>query len=297
MHSGKISLNSDIYMENNFMNIWIPCPFERPIAITAFYTAFKRQCGQDFSFEGEIHNFWEVVCVINGTVGVAADSDVYKVPAGRMIIHRPMEFHRIWAEGGTSPEILIFSFDAKIEVDTSNRIFEISPYEIEVLEDICNGIKRNFETKMIRVVSPKPGREKEIQISVNTFENLLLTTLPHRQVASVTKDTSHNAEKYARIVDCLIKNADKNLTTDDIARLCGMSPSGVKQSFKKYAGCGVIKYFRDLKIKTAISMLNKNYSVKETALSLGFTDPNYFSTVFKRVTGQSPTEYTAYNKK
>ena len=42
---------------------------------------------------------------------------------------------------------------------------------------------------------------------------------------------------------------------------------------------------------SAISMLRKGLSVKEISQRLGYTDSNYFSTVFKRVIGVSPTSY------
>ncbi|MBQ5633756.1 MAG: AraC family transcriptional regulator [Clostridia bacterium] len=46
-----------------------------------------------------------------------------------------------------------------------------------------------------------------------------------------------------------------------------------------------------MKIRRAIIMMNAEKSVKEIASELGFYDQNYFSTVFKRITGKSPIKY------
>ena len=54
---------------------------------------------------------------------------------------------------------------------------------------------------------------------------------------------------------------------------------------------GVTSYFTNIKIRRAMTYLKEGKSVKETAVLLGFDDQNYFSTVFRRIVGQSPTEY------
>ncbi|MBR2043868.1 MAG: AraC family transcriptional regulator [Clostridia bacterium] len=52
-----------------------------------------------------------------------------------------------------------------------------------------------------------------------------------------------------------------------------------------------MEYFNNIKIRKAIEHLKEGFSVKETAIALGFSDPNYFSTVFKRITGNPPSFY------
>lgn len=83
----------------------------------------------------------------------------------------------------------------------------------------------------------------------------------------------------------------ENLSVPQIAELCNMSQICLQQTFSKYAGMGIIKYFNRLKIEKAIKMLQKGSSVQETADALGFSSQNYFSTTFKRITGKTPTSY------
>ena len=45
-----------------------------------------------------MHNFWEIVCVLEGEVGVASANDLYTLSKGQAVIHSPMEFHNIWSE-------------------------------------------------------------------------------------------------------------------------------------------------------------------------------------------------------
>ncbi|MNN62106.1 HTH-type transcriptional activator Btr [compost metagenome] len=45
------------------------------------------------------------------------------------------------------------------------------------------------------------------------------------------------------------------------------------------------------RIERAKQLLNRNYQVQEIAQSLGYEHRRYFSEVFKKVTGQTPSEY------
>ena len=73
--------------------------------------------------------------------------------------------------------------------------------------------------------------------------------------------------------------------------MCYMSPVSVKQTFSRYAGMSIMAYFNNLKITAAISMLKSGMTVQEVAQRLGFSSQNYFSTVFKRIRGVSPSTF------
>ena len=70
-----------------------------------------------------------------------------------------------------------------------------------------------------------------------------------------------------------------------------MSESTVKACFQRHAGCGVHKYLLKIKLRAAIRMIGEGSSVSGVSDALGFSDPNYFSYVFKRETGRRPTDF------
>ena len=62
--------------------------------------------------------------------------------------------------------------------------------------------------------------------------------------------------------------------------------------FKEKMGMGYSEYLRDTRIKFAVSLIDRGLdSIKNVALLSGFTDPLYFSTVFKKQIGMSPLAY------
>ena len=57
-----------------------------------------------------------------------------------------------------------------------------------------------------------------------------------------------------------------------------------------------IKYLNELRIRNACQMLkNSNKNITEIAYDVGYSDSNYFSRVFKKVKGVSPSEYKEQN--
>ena len=64
------------------MKKWIPCNIIKTFEIKALYTSFEITFDNRFSFAGEIHKFYEVICVLYGKIGIASDMNFYSVPAG-----------------------------------------------------------------------------------------------------------------------------------------------------------------------------------------------------------------------
>ena len=83
-----------------------------------------------------------------------------------------------------------------------------------------------------------------------------------------------------------------NITLQDLEEKIGVSKVYICRVFKKYKNTTPIDYFTRLKISRARKMLQDfpNLSLREISDSLGFNDAYYFSKVFKRITGFSPSE-------
>lgn len=86
-------------------------------------------------------------------------------------------------------------------------------------------------------------------------------------------------------------NLTKKMTVDEICLQSGLSKYHFSREFKKITGYTVVDYINKLRCKKACRYLNANYSVKDVFSMFSFDNYSYFSRVFKKHIGISPTEY------
>lgn len=267
--------------------------FEMPrgISIDKVYTFFKTSFKSGYSFVGESHDFWEMVFVTDGAVGITADSDVYVIEKGQAVVHRPNEFHRIWSEFDANPTVIIISFSSSVFPEPKSRIINVDSRQLKSIEYLYKAFCESYyiNNPSLSVCGIKEGMEYEAAHFRACME-LFILELMGGQVPSVAS-TIKSAEIYSAAVKFMEENPDAGLCIEDIARKCSISSAYMKKIFEKYSGCGVIQYYNRLRARLACGYLMNGRSVKETALILGFGDQNYFSTFFKRIMGVSPSKY------
>lgn len=82
------------------------------------------------------------------------------------------------------------------------------------------------------------------------------------------------------------------LTLDSVASSVQLSSFYFSKVYKQYRGMTFIDCLNDVRIKHArILLKNPIISIKEIASMTGYSDPNYFSRVFKNICGSTPSEY------
>ena len=96
-----------------------------------------------------------------------------------------------------------------------------------------------------------------------------------------------------RVFWFVVANAgNPGLKIDDISNEIGMSRSVLYNKVKAITGMTPVDFVRHIRIKKACEMLRKtDDTLTSIAFAVGFTDPKYFSKVFKKETGIVPTEY------
>lgn len=83
-----------------------------------------------------------------------------------------------------------------------------------------------------------------------------------------------------------------DLSLGDVARAVNTSTFYFCKMFKKYTGLNFTNYLSRLRIEKAKNLLlNPNLRVSEIAYEVGFQSLTHFNRVFKKIIGQSPTEY------
>lgn len=135
-------------------------------------------------------------------------------------------------------------------------------------------------------------------------ELLLLDTLPdtikflHKIIFESIKTI--NAQQTRQIDDIIIKAkkyiddnlGDNELSLSLIAKHLYLNPSYLSRMFKKEIGISFVEYLTKIRMEKAIELLKEGYmKAFEIADRIGISDPNYFSTCFKKYTSLSISEY------
>ena len=85
---------------------------------------------------------------------------------------------------------------------------------------------------------------------------------------------------------------DTDFTIDNLCREMGMSRTLFYVKLKTYTGKSPQDFVRTIRLEKASSLLRQGHSVTEVSILTGFDNPKYFSTVFKKYFGISPSKYS-----
>lgn len=257
---------------------------EKQFEITAFYTAFSFAWNSDFVFHGESHDFWEIVFVLDGHIEATEDEKIYQLQENDLILHAPMEFHRIKSAGGTCPSGVILSFSANGHLP--DRLWEGS-FALNAEE---SAEYRALTQRIIAfwgsdIDSSYAGQEAGDALAA------FLIRLGSNKRPNLRLDHSQSAIEYKHAISVMNEHVCKNSTLGEIARGCNISVSYLKLLFQKYAGISPKRYYDNLRIQYAVSQIRAGVTSAEIAAKMNFSSACYFSTFFQRQTGKKTSAY------
>lgn len=97
----------------------------------------------------------------------------------------------------------------------------------------------------------------------------------------------------AAVVECLATRLGASVTLSELARALGYSPSHASTVIRRVTGMSFSALRQRMRLDRALWLLGRGSPVKEAALQAGFSDPAYFSRVFRRVYGVPPARWQA----
>lgn len=266
---------------------------ERSIFIREMVSFFCHLDPPGFVFSGESHNFWEFVVVLDGRAVICADDKIYHLGKGWAVWHRPGEFHSVKTDGDRPLLLGVLSFHGNVRADVSGKAFEVSDEMMKLFRALRYEAENVLDfsgRRGILVKSMKAGKRNELTLLVSRLEYILTTSLMGESQFPVG-NPSGAEENYTRLIETISASIAERPTIEDIASKCNMSVSNAKRVFSKYAGCGISAYCNGVTVSEAKKLLLDGKSVGEVSDALGFTNRNYFSSFFRRITGLSPSEW------
>ncbi len=226
---------------------------------------------------------YHILIVTGGEYSVLHQGKTYTLGAGDMVIYEPHEEHRYENKPHSSSMWCHFTGTAASEIMTDcglNGGVYFSEPDTELCDIFSRMIQRHF----------LPGER--------SLANASLIELLHRVSVLVREPVQkHRNETLLPVLTYINVNYNKKIPLDELARQSGYSKSRFSHVFSEYTGTTPVKYQNDVRLKVSREMLLSTLqSVGEIAFNCGFEDQLYFSRLFKRKYGVTPTEYRTQNK-
>lgn len=136
----------------------------------------------------------------------------------------------------------------------------------------------------------KPCRSTEI---LSKVEALLQDDLPPGPGEAEGQDSSVPGNSFVQeATEYIREHYPEELTLTLVAEAIGITPSYLSTLFKRTLGYGFVDYLNQERIERACGyFVDNRIKTYEVAFKVGFKDEKYFSSVFRKVKGISPSEY------
>ncbi len=269
-----------------------------PVVVDGIYTVHYFEYAKDFAYSGEVHDFWEIVYADKKNLLITAGAQEIELEAGQMYLHKPNEFHNIRCDGKRAANSVIISFDCKTPelINVAGKVITLGEKERALIGTVVKEASSSFSTPLgnpytsVMELAENGGFACQQMIRLSVEQ--LLIRLIRKNIDIVPVKVNKSTDTLAQITDYLFLNRENHIEFSDVLKEFNLSSSVVKKIFREQMGCGVMDYFTRLKIDRAKELIREeSYTFTEIAERLGFNNSQYFTTVFKRVSGMTPSEY------
>lgn len=246
-------------------------------------------------------NFFELVIVLKGSATHLVNHDAFFISKGDVFIIGSDTYHgyqdpkdfRIcnimfhpdffFAEHNDLQETSGFQSLFVIEPLLSQKgCFEsrlkLNPYHYEHVHRIIDDIIEEYEKAGVGYKTLVTGL---FYILAATLSRLYLETNP---------PLSHDIIGMTRSITYMENHYMEDLTINELAEIAGFSPRHFSRRFYEIKRTTPIHYLQIMRLEKSIYYLkNTTLSILDIATECGFSDSNYFSRLFKKHYGMTPT--------
>lgn len=223
------------------------------------------------------HSF---IFVFEGNACFITNNGIINVKSGEMIYIPKYQKYKSVYNGnisycnivcGFSPDFLQYGDSVKIP-----------PIQKILFSDICS----EDEVKDLHNAFVNPNISgNSVMIKFYNLYEKISASLKYE----VTKKSYNSLEPA---LDYMQQHIDENYKIKQLAELCFMSERSFYKNFKCNTGYSPIEYKNRLKVQRAMIMLSDGEtSIKHISAALGFNSDEYFTKIFKSVTGFTPTTF------
>lgn len=230
---------------------------------------------------------YQLLYVVSGKAHFYFDDAERIVTAGHMVLFQPRQEQHYEYFGTDKAEVYWVHFTGS-NVKNILRRYDI-PLDTPVLYSGASAVYAYLFKEMIN----------ELQTCRTGYEELLAMYL--RQILILVQRTrqehrtsinTHIQEEMEYARRYFNEHYNEQISIEDYAQSRNMSVSWFQRSFKQIVNYSPMQYILTIRMNNAASLLEStDYSMAEISAIVGYDNPLYFSRLFKKQKGVSPSEY------
>lgn len=275
---------NNAYLNNSLLDIKDK---SKPLIVTSCgtYKIYTRPTFYTLRPKGRID--FQLLYIAAGKAHFHFDGKEIIVPAGHMILYRPREPQQYEYYAKDQTEVYWVHFTG------SNVKNILRSYGLSDKQNIFfSGSSLEYQNLFRSMIN-------ELQMCQEHYADILemqlrwIFILLQRHIStSIKTDNSHAVEKINRAVMYFNEHYNEPIRIDEYAKQDHCSTSWFIRNFKLYTGFTPNQYILSKRIYNAEGLLqNSPYNISEIAQIVGYDNPLYFSRIFKKAKGLSPSEY------
>lgn len=230
---------------------------------------------------------FQILYIASGKAHFFFDGVETIVSAGHMVIYRPKEEQKYYYYGVDQTEVYWVHFTGRDVKKLLHR------YGIEDhVHVIHTGTALEYKYLFLQMI-------QELKFCKTDYEDLLVNHLHHLLIRihrtlltePYSKSRTH-AKDFDEAVQYFHKNYHTEININEYAAAHHMSVSWFIRGFKEYTDSTPTQYILSLRISNAQILLETtDYNITEIAEIVGYENPLYFSRLFKKQVGVSPSDF------
>lgn len=242
------------------------------------------------------HNEFEFIFVLEGSIDVYIENEVYSLKESDVILINAYEIHSI-KQIEEKNMILVLKVDPDFYNDCFPRFKNLRfhcksiPYDSLEIEkfDIIRSYISNIA---LNIIKKNKGYELMVGSYLYLLGDHLLNNYSHEVVDIKKHDNNRDITRINNIINYINKNLSRNITLKEIAEKYHLNYHFLSHFIKDKIGMSFQEYLNKIRLDRAENMLaNSNSNISDIAISTGFSSTSYFNKLFKKKYKCSPSEY------
>jgi len=242
------------------------------------------------------HTHYEIMRIVSGSFHLTLDNLTTTYHAGDVIFITQGVLH------GGEPEDCVYEcivFDLNMLMKDNHAcastIQAIMNGKIRInilISKKCDKILPIVKALCHVLAEKKTGYEFMTQGYLYTLIGVIIEERLYEESVSDTI-TAQRLNSVKNVLDYISDNYSDSISLGRLARIAGMNPKYFCRYFRSMTGRTPIDYLNYYRVECACEMLStKNISIKETAISCGFSDESYFVKTFRKYKNTTPKQFT-----